>query len=245
MSETPMTPERLAEIAARAAAATPGPWGFYDGDNYADVAADLDQTSRGSYSYREKVARLEDENYWDDPAHEDHDEERAPEQMAANAAFIAHAREDVPALLARVAELEAERHTTNEALSEAAEALRRQRDRITDLEAAQAEAVSVSETLYQRLVDEKLAGSALYAALTMPTTPEQRQAALDRFHAVAQKTGQLHAPTEQADAAGCGCPRNVIDGDVGGHFFKKGALSDSPVACIYCGAVKPEGGDAR
>ncbi|MEU3160050.1 hypothetical protein ABZ753_21715 [Streptomyces griseoincarnatus] len=42
-----------------------------------------------------------------------------------------------------------------------------------------------------------------------------------------------------------GCPRNVIDGDVGGHFFKKGALSDSPVACVYCGAVKPEGGDAR
>lgn len=69
------------------------------------------------------------------------------------------------------------------------------RARVAELEAAQAEAVSVSETLYQRLVDEKLAGSALYAALTMPTTPEQRQAALDRFHAVAQKTGQLHAPT--------------------------------------------------
>lgn len=134
MSETPMTPERLTEIAARAAAATPGPWGFYDGDTYADVAADLEQTSRGSYSYRQKIAQLEDENYWDDPAHEEHDEERAPEQMAANAAFIAHAREDVPALLARVAELEAERHTTNEALSEAAEALRRQRDRIDQLE---------------------------------------------------------------------------------------------------------------
>ena len=48
--------ERLAEIAARAAAATPGPWGFYDGDNYADVAADLEQTSRGSYSYRHTVS---------------------------------------------------------------------------------------------------------------------------------------------------------------------------------------------
>ncbi|MFJ8006166.1 hypothetical protein [Streptomyces fagopyri] len=42
-----------------------------------------------------------------------------------------------------------------------------------------------------------------------------------------------------------GCPRNVIDGDVGGHFYKKGALSDSPVACTYCGAKKPaEAGDA-
>ncbi|WP_405925472.1 hypothetical protein [Streptomyces sp. NBC_00035] len=43
-----------------------------------------------------------------------------------------------------------------------------------------------------------------------------------------------------------GCPRNVIDGDAGGHFLKKSALSDSPQACVYCGAKKPEapaGGD--
>ncbi|MEU6597926.1 hypothetical protein [Streptomyces flaveolus] len=39
-------------------------------------------------------------------------------------------------LLNRVAELEAERHSTNEALSEAAEALRESRDRIAELEAA-------------------------------------------------------------------------------------------------------------
>lgn len=37
---------------------------------------------------------------------------------------------------ARVAELEAERHTTNEALSDAAETLRANRDRIAELEAA-------------------------------------------------------------------------------------------------------------
>jgi hypothetical protein len=41
-----------------------------------------------------------------------------------------------------------------------------------------------------------------------------------------------------------GCPRNVIDGDVGGHFFKKGALSDSPIACIYCGTPKPDANSA-
>jgi len=99
---TPLTQQQLDDIEARAGAATPGPWGFYDGDNYADVAADLAMTSRSSYSYREKIAQLEDENYWDDPAHEDDDESRAPEQMAANAAFIAHAREDVPVLLAEV-----------------------------------------------------------------------------------------------------------------------------------------------
>ncbi|MFI0031303.1 hypothetical protein ACH4M8_18625 [Streptomyces albidoflavus] len=105
----PLSPERLAEIAARAEAATAGPWGFYDGDNYADVAADLEMTGRGSYSCRQQVARLEDESYWDDPAHEDDDEERASEQMAADAAFIAAARTDVPALLAEVDRLRAER----------------------------------------------------------------------------------------------------------------------------------------
>jgi len=49
------------------------------------------------------------------------------------------------------------------------------------------EAVRVSEALNRRLSEEQLAGSALYAALTMPTTPEQRQAALDKFTAVAQQ----------------------------------------------------------
>ncbi|GGT43651.1 hypothetical protein [Streptomyces purpureus] len=42
---------------------------------------------------------------------------------------------EMSALRARVAELEAERHSTNEALSDAAQALRVQRDRITGLEA--------------------------------------------------------------------------------------------------------------
>ncbi|NED75306.1 hypothetical protein G3I51_23885 [Streptomyces sp. SID9944] len=113
-----LSPEREAEIAARAEAATKGPWGYYDGETYADVAADLQITGRGSYSYREKVARLEDENYWDDAAHEEDDEERASEQMAANAAFIAHARTDVPALLAELAAVRAERDQAQAELSE-------------------------------------------------------------------------------------------------------------------------------
>ncbi|WP_329424055.1 hypothetical protein [Streptomyces sp. NBC_01268] len=46
---------------------------------------------------------------------------------------------EVNRLLARVSELEAERHSTNEALSDAAEALRVQRDRIAELEGAAAE----------------------------------------------------------------------------------------------------------
>ena len=107
MTHTPPTGQQLDEIQARANAATRGPWGFYDGDNYAEVAADMQVTSPGSCNYRERVARLEDEDYWDDQAHDGDDEERAPEQMAANAAFIAHAREDVPALLAEVRRLRA------------------------------------------------------------------------------------------------------------------------------------------
>lgn len=47
--------------------------------------------------------------------------------------------------------------------------------------------------------------------------------------------------TEQAEPVVSGCPRNVIGGDAGDHFFKKGALPDSPIACVYCGAKKPEG----
>ncbi|MFA4975635.1 MAG: hypothetical protein WC577_03050 [Candidatus Paceibacterota bacterium] len=117
----PLSAERLAEIAARAEAATAGPWGFYDGDNYADVAADLEMTGRGSYTCRQQVARLEDESYWDDPAHEEDDEELASEQMAADAAFITAARTDIPTLLAEVDRLRAElaaRPTRDEADAE-------------------------------------------------------------------------------------------------------------------------------
>ena len=49
------------------------------------------------------------------------------------------------------------------------------------------QAVRVANALNRRLSEEQLAGSALYAALTMPTTDEQRQAALDKFQAVAQQ----------------------------------------------------------
>jgi hypothetical protein len=51
-----------------------------------------------------------------------------------NALFAAHARADVPALLAEVDRLRAERHSTNEALSDAAEALRTKEARIAELE---------------------------------------------------------------------------------------------------------------
>lgn len=73
------------------------------------------------------------------------------------------------------------------ALASAQRGRRQLRARVAELEAANRDAVRVSETLSRRLHDEMLAGSALYAALTMPTTPEQLQAALDRFRAVAKR----------------------------------------------------------
>ncbi|MFF8997083.1 hypothetical protein ACF1GW_30885 [Streptomyces achromogenes] len=54
-------------------------------------------------------------------------------------------------LRARVAELEAERHATNEALSEAAEALREQRDRIAGLEKERARYVGAEPTIAEEL----------------------------------------------------------------------------------------------
>lgn len=83
-----LSAERLAEIAARAGAATPGPWctdawEIYQGAKYEPgLSMWIGETCRGTST---------------------------PEQDRADAEFIAHARTDVPALLARVAELEAQR----------------------------------------------------------------------------------------------------------------------------------------
>ncbi|MFF9205102.1 hypothetical protein ACF1AE_25440 [Streptomyces sp. NPDC014986] len=88
MSETPMTPERLAGIAARAAAATPGPWctdawEIYQGAEYMPgLSMWIGETCRGTST---------------------------PEQDRADAAFVAAARTDVPALLADAARLRTER----------------------------------------------------------------------------------------------------------------------------------------
>lgn len=83
-------------------------------------------------------------------------------------------------VLAELAAVRAERDQARAALRDAA-------TQVAELESELAGAVIVSEALNRRLSQEQLAGSALYAALTMPTTPEQRQAALNKFTAVAQQ----------------------------------------------------------
>lgn len=234
-------------------------------------------------------------------------------------------------LRAQVAELLAERHATNESLSEAAEALRANRDQITELErpaverhrrevresyrwlAAHAredgdfegEAVVVQqlaerEQLWRR--EDKLARE--FAADPLAAKPWEpgpsAQASADKLTALFAPTQALREDeaaevfvprtersywediatalnaavtvgmpigidldgtltdhnawsvvwdrgAERWAVAGYedGCPRNVIDGDQGGHFFKKGAFADSAVACTYCGAKRPESGGAK
>jgi hypothetical protein len=97
-----LSAERLMEIAARVQAATAGPW-------WTDTLAESD----GS----ESVGVDAGDDNWIVPC-QDLD--------PADAEFMAHARADVPDLLAdntrlraRIAELEAERRTTNEALDDA------------------------------------------------------------------------------------------------------------------------------
>jgi hypothetical protein len=58
--------------------------------------------------------------------------------------------EDVPALLAEVQRLKAERHSTNEALDDAVKALRDMRDRSVDLEVIPAQSYTLAPWLYWR-----------------------------------------------------------------------------------------------
>jgi len=80
---TPLTPEREQEIQARAEAATPGPWctdswEIYQGTEY----------EPGLSSWIGETCRADDSD-----------------GARADAAFIAHARQDVPALLSEIAAL--------------------------------------------------------------------------------------------------------------------------------------------
>jgi hypothetical protein len=107
----PLSEQQLVEIAARAEAATRGPWGIYDDiAGRMDIAADLKETGYG-YSCRRGIAQVDEEPIDNDPDHADWDETADLAQCIADATFIANAREDVPALLAEVKRLHAvERH---------------------------------------------------------------------------------------------------------------------------------------
>lgn len=103
--------ERLAEIEARTQAATEGPWGTYDdGTGRIDIAADMRHTGHG-YRCRRQVAQTIEMPIDNDQAHEHWTEEDDQRQIEADAEFVTQARADVPWLIQRVRELEAELHS--------------------------------------------------------------------------------------------------------------------------------------
>ena len=82
-----MTEEQLQAIEERANAATPGPW-----DNRGDIVKDI--------AFEDDVIFYAADSMG--PHIESGDWQTAVTQMRTDAAFIAHAREDVPALIAEV-----------------------------------------------------------------------------------------------------------------------------------------------
>jgi hypothetical protein len=94
---------RLAAIEARASAATPGPWTV--------CAYDKGETIS-------EIGPVSSEKYTPD-AWQPHYESTRLCVKQADAEFIAHARQDVPYLLAEVAALTAKLKTATEALTEA------------------------------------------------------------------------------------------------------------------------------
>lgn len=103
-----LSDERLAEIEQREAAATPGPWGTYEagGGGRIDIAADMEHTGYG-YRCRREIARLDEEPIDNDRSHDHWDEDDDWSQVHHDAEFVAHARSDVPALVAEVKRLKA------------------------------------------------------------------------------------------------------------------------------------------
>lgn len=103
-----LTEQQLNDIDARRQAATPGPWGVYESGTLIDIAADLEDTGCG-YRARREICRLEDEPLDNDPTHREWTAEEDWGQVQADAEFIAHAAEDVRALLACVRRLQGQR----------------------------------------------------------------------------------------------------------------------------------------
>ncbi|MCZ0983879.1 hypothetical protein O1L60_44760 [Streptomyces diastatochromogenes] len=109
MSPEPTTPfpaphaAYLAEVDARQAAATDGDWGVYDQGTLVEVVAGLQETGTG-YRCTRQIARLDEEPIDNIAAHADWDAERDYQQLLNDATFMAHARTDIPRLLAIITE---------------------------------------------------------------------------------------------------------------------------------------------
>jgi hypothetical protein len=102
----------LDEIERRANAATPGPWTYHDGCGYVEVppcgAIEFKPGWERSVHFLARV-------------HNNHVE--GEDGLGFDGAFIAHARTDVPALIARVRELETQLRIERENVAELEERL--------------------------------------------------------------------------------------------------------------------------
>ena len=101
-----MTPKQLAEIKARVEAATPGPWEFetdsdIDGFSYVEWVEHIISKSVTIERYKHTYPGRQ---YQIIIASMTENETQGKEEFA-NATFIAHARQDVPALVAEVERL--------------------------------------------------------------------------------------------------------------------------------------------
>ncbi|MFE1109657.1 hypothetical protein ACFW5U_27740 [Streptomyces rochei] len=136
-----LSPEREAEIAARAEAATPGPWGTYrDLDAVYTIQA-RPRTTRDGMENDGDIATLA--------------VGRSDAEGYANARFAAHAREDVPTLLAELAAVRAERDQAREAaLREAADHFVRMADREPDPHGYRARVMRGAANDIRRLIQE-------------------------------------------------------------------------------------------
>jgi hypothetical protein len=115
----------LDEIEARATAATPGPWKVYEQPiRFHTGTADVEQMIGQAWDHPQMKAPYPVIGV---ATHIDFDTRKPVSvvRFADNTAeFVAHAREDVPALIARVRELEAERAQWLDAINEGAAAIR-------------------------------------------------------------------------------------------------------------------------
>ena len=155
--QTPtLTPAQLAEIEARTEAATPGPWAQMKGWSLEIVpAADADKGLGASIypsddlKYAQPIAKANFDDFTD-PAKFSHRRVRKAESLA-DAAFIAHSRADIPALLSHLRALEADNaRLTRERDHHMRESLQKGRD-LDDVfaraEAAEAENARLREAL--------------------------------------------------------------------------------------------------
>lgn len=104
----PLPPERLAEIAARAEAASVGPWNTSREDMDSMVETEDDGLVMVCYVYRQYDKKIK--GAW---ARIGVPSKQGSQVFRTDARFIAHARQDIPDLLAEVARLAAENLSLN------------------------------------------------------------------------------------------------------------------------------------